>query len=97
MIAAEIHNGHDCHHQVQSRRVILTTGNETSTHLCLVLPFDPVPKTLKLPRYRPKCPAKNDITLLFSCYKFLSSDPEKWRTDCHLPATEQGKWDEMIA
>ena len=65
MIAAEIHNGHDCHHQVQSRRVILTTGNETSTHLCLVLPFDPVPKTLKLPRYRPKCAAKNDFTLLF--------------------------------
>ena len=64
MIAAEIHNGHDCHHQVQSRRVILTTGNETSTHLCLVLPFDPVPKTLKLPRYRPKCAAKNDFTLL---------------------------------
>ena len=65
MIAAEIHNGHVYHHQLQSRRVKLTTGNAISMQLCLLLLFDQVKNTQKLKRYEPKCPTKNQSTLPF--------------------------------
>ena len=63
MIAAEIHNGHVYHHQLQSRRVKLRTGNAISMQLCLLLLFDQVKNTQKLKRYEPKCPTKNQSTL----------------------------------
>ena len=66
MIAAEIHNGHVYHHQLQSRRVKLTTGNAISMQLCLLLLFDQVKNTQKLKRYEPKCPTKNQSTLPFA-------------------------------
>ena len=65
MIAAEIHNGHVYHHQLQSRRVKLTTGNAISMQLCLLLLFDQVKNTQKLKRYEPKCPTKNQSMLPF--------------------------------
>ena len=65
MIAADIHNGHVYHHQLQSRRVKLTTGNAISMRLCLLLLFDQVKNTQKLKRYEPKCPTKNQSTLPF--------------------------------
>ena len=65
MHAAEIHNGHECHHQLQSRRAKLTTGNTTSMHMCTILLFELVPQTQKSPSYGPKCPAKNQPSFLF--------------------------------
>ena len=72
MIAAEIHNGHVYHHQLQSRRVKLTTGNAISMQLCLLLLFDQVKNTQKLKRYEPKCPTKNQSTLPFSLFPRLN-------------------------
>ena len=42
---AEIHNGHECHHHLQSRRVKLTTGNTRSMQMCTILLSDLLPKT----------------------------------------------------
>merc|ERR1712198_508757 len=69
MIAADIHNGHVYHHQLQSRRVKLTTGNAISMRLCLLLLFVQVKNTQKLKRYEPKCPTKNQSTLPFSALR----------------------------
>ena len=75
MHAAEIHNGHECHHQLQSRRAKLTTGNTTSMHMCTILLFELVPQTQKSPSYGPKCPAKNQPSPLLCIFSATQQVP----------------------